>query len=66
MEEDQGHRSSVRPAQALVADSYEERKAALDAAITAAFERAMQADSLPRSNKAFATLDHHTIELRKV
>ena len=54
------------PAQALVADSYEERKAALDAAITAAFERAIHADSLRRINKLFATLDHQARELGKV
>ena len=55
-----------KPAQALVADSYEERKAALDAAMTAAFERAIQADSLQRVNKLFATLDQQTRELGKV
>ena len=53
-------------ARALVTDGYEERKAALDAAITAAFERALKADSLQRINKLFAALDDQTRELGKV
>ena len=55
-----------KPVATLVADSYEERRAALDVAITAAFERAMKADSLTRINKLFATIDHQTSELERI
>jgi Skp family chaperone for outer membrane proteins len=51
--------------QQLVTESYDKRRARLEAAIDQAFQRAMEADSIGRVNRLLAALDRHARELEK-
>ena len=50
----------------MLTESYEEKKAALDTAISRAFKEAIKADSIQRINRLLSSLDHHTRELQGV
>lgn len=54
------------PALALLSDSYEEKKAALDQAVNEAFERAIQTDSVSRINELLAYVDRETRGFQKL
>jgi hypothetical protein len=52
------------PVRDLLAQSYETKRAQLDVAVAAAFDRAMKADSIAQMNKLLSALDRHTRELK--